>query len=240
MSGPVVVAHVLPPPGHVDLASARDVTLDELEVHPGEVLHHLLDPVAVGHQGDGQVLEAHPIPEPAVERAAMEEDGHAGGVGRCDGALDVAHPTGLAGVELFVPQPRPVVPGLDRELEELGHRGVIVEHLGQRPVLGLDDAPFALARDRPLLELGEQAPADGDLRHDLQPFETEVPLDVPVRPARGRQTLVVPDGDRLVPVAEFHVGDAVRLLPAEDLVEPFSDRQRMSTYSAEERGSGRG
>ena len=81
----MVVAHVLPPPGHVDRPAAGDVTLDEPEVHPGDVLHHLLDPVPVGHQGDGQVLEPHPVPEPAVERAAVKKDGHVRGVGRLDG-----------------------------------------------------------------------------------------------------------------------------------------------------------
>ncbi|MCK7522263.1 MAG: hypothetical protein MZV64_33600 [Ignavibacteriales bacterium] len=48
-------------------------------------------------------------------------------------------------------------------------------------------------------------------------------LDVLVGPALARQALVVPDGDRLVPVAELHIGDAVRLLPAENPVRAFSD-----------------
>jgi hypothetical protein len=122
-----------------------------------------------------------------------------------------------------VPHALPVLPGLDRELEELGHGGVVVEHLGEGPVLGPDDAPLAPPLDRLLLELGEEAPLDRRLRDDLEPLEPEVPFHVPVVLTLGRQTLLVPDRDRLVPVAELHVGEPVRLLPAEDLVEPFPD-----------------
>ena len=217
----VVVAHVLPPPGDVDRAAARDVLFDELEVHPGDVLHHLLDPVAVGHQGDGQVLEAHPVPEPAVEGAAVEEDGHPGGVRCLDGRPHVADPPRRVRIEPLVPQLLPVCPGFDGELQEMGHRGVVVEHLRQGALLGPDQAAAVPDLEGLLLEGREEAPVDGGLGDDLQSLEAEVALDVPVGPAFAREALLVPDGDRLVPVAELHVRDAVRLLPAEDLVESF-------------------
>jgi len=217
----VVVAHVLPPPGDVDPAR-RDVLPDELEIHQRNVFHHFLDPGAVGHEGDGQVLEAHPVAQPAVERAAVEEDGHAGGVGRGDGRRDVSDPAGTPGIEALVAQQLPIGPGLDGELEELGHGRIVIEHLGQGPVLGLHDAPLAPAFESLFLELRKKPLPDGDFGDDGYALQSQAALDVLVRPAVAGQALLVPNGDRLVPVAELHVRDAVRLFPAEDPVESLS------------------
>ena len=138
-------------------------------------------------------------------------------------AADVADPAGPPGIEALVAEAFPVGPGLDGEADELGHGRIVVEHLGEGPVLRPDDAPLAFDLERLLLEGRIEPPLDGDLGHDGDALEPQVPLDVLVRPAGARQALVVPDGDRLVPVAELHVGDAVRRLPMKDPVESLPD-----------------
>ncbi len=170
----------------------------------------------------------------------MEEDGHARGVGRGDGPADVADPAGPPGVEPLVAESFPIGPRLDGELEELGHGRVVVEHLGERPVFGLDDAPLAPLLDGFFFKGRIKPLLDGHFREDGDPLESEVPLDVLVGPAVAGQALFVPDGDRLVPVAELHVRDAVRFFPAEDPVESLAGGQRIFTYSANDRGSGSG
>ena len=154
-------------------------------------------------------------------------------------ALDIADPAGRVRVEPLVPQLLPVGPGLDGELDEMGHRGVVVEHFCERPVL-VWTMRCSPRRSRVFSSNSGWRFADGHLGDDGNALEPEVPFDVLVGPALARQALVVPDGDRLVPVAELHVGDAVRVLPTEDPVESFSGGQRTFTYSANDRGSGRG
>jgi hypothetical protein len=138
-------------------------------------------------------------------------------------AAATANPAGPQGVEPLVAEPFPIGPRLDGELEELGHGRVVVEHLGERPVLGLHDAPLAPLLDGYFFKSRKKPLLDGHFREDGEPLESEVPLDVLVRPAVAGQALLVPDDDRLVPVTELHVRDAVRLLPTEDPVESLSD-----------------
>ncbi len=72
--GPPAVAHVLPPAAEVHLDVSQGPP-DDLDPEIGQGVHHLLDPLGIPVEGDGDALDAHPVPEPAVEAPHVDTEG---------------------------------------------------------------------------------------------------------------------------------------------------------------------
>ena len=194
-----------------------------------------MKPCRVIVEGDGDGLQAHPVAEPAENRAHANRErivALAPHTHLFVPVLGVAQ--GSLGVETRLDLVLPVGTGLHRELEPLGHMvgELSLELPGNDALRALDDpVPFSLFEDG-LFEGGDETEIDGHVLAQAVKAEELVEIDVVGPP------FTVPPFQRLRPEAHFPPRATVAVAIVHRCQETFAavHRGRLSPSVAGVRG----